>query len=102
MPSFFKAVIIASFIILMVLWVVRIVMTFCTQGKAGEAGETLGATRGAVRTFLLLVFAAFTFWALTTPEIFSPSDKKWILTTFGSVVTFYFASKIITERRSSK
>ncbi len=58
-----------------------------------EKKETMGLPKGAMRTFLALIFTTIATLVLLKTDLVSLVDKKWILLELGAIITFYFGSK---------
>lgn len=77
------------------IWIYRVVITRAHwQDIKLFSNETLGLPKGAVRTFLLLIFVSLTIYVLFAPGVIPPEDKKWVIATLGAIISFYFTSKI--------
>lgn len=99
--SFLPIAIVVILIVAGLSWFIRLVVYFGFrirdwrkgQPNPYEKKETMGLPKGAMRTFLALIFTTIATLVLLNPELIGQADKKWVLLELGAIITFYFGSK---------
>ena len=109
--TFLPLVIMAVVALAWIAWLIRLCLFFAyrirdaRQNKDNplEGRETMGLPRGAVRTFLALMFTSVATLTLLAGESFvAAPDKKWVLGELGVIITFYFGSKAFETRADAQ
>lgn len=96
MEGFTLWMLVLVFMIMFILWILRIVTHMTRNYRAGVEGSTLGLVRGSVQTFLVLILTLLTV-RLAEAGMVPPEDQKWVMVVYGGVIVFY----LLTRRRST-
>ena len=85
-----------------VAWAFRIWREF--RKNEFDRVETLSLPKGTVRSFIVITFTGIMFLVFFADisDVISPSDRKWFLSAYGSVLAFYFGTKYFPERFSAR
>jgi hypothetical protein len=83
----------------LVVWLWRTVWFMLDKNEPWATGETMGLPKGAVRTFIVISFTGIMFLIFfgDFPGI-PAADRKWFLTAYSSVLSFYFGIKYFEAR----
>ena len=98
----FAWLVLAVLALAMVMWVWRVGLFMLNENEAWRPGETLGLPKGAIRTVIVISFSAIMFLIFfgNFPGI-PADDRKWFLTAYASVLSFYFGTKFFEGRAES-
>ena len=101
--------IMAAVLIALSAWLVRLVLFFAYRVRhrrvpnPHQNKETMGLPKGAMRTFLALVFTSMTALVILDGTTFvGAQDKKWLLGELGAIIAFYFGSRAIESYVDSR
>lgn len=73
--------------------------------KEFRSDETLGLPKGTIRSFIIITFTGIMFiifFGDIEGAQIPDEDRKWFLTAYASVLSFYFGSKFIPSRSDAR